>query len=234
MNGPQSTRTETRAQKAKEIVRDLIDRRDLDGFRAWAREARNPGRPLISLLFDPDPLVRWRATEALGVVARIGKGKKARRVREIIRRLLWLMNDESGSLMAHAPEAIAEMLVHAPSLVEEYGPILLSSVGTSPFERGVHWAMARFASVNPAVVADCAGALTEALHDKDPFVRAHALLALQAVDPRAAVEGARRLADDGETFSVYDFASGLMVESSVGEVAESIAASLHMEGGERK
>ena len=58
-------------------------------------------------------------------------------VGEVVRRLLWSMNDESGSVGWSAPEAVAEIVVHVPRL-DEYAEVVASSIDLDPFQRGVH------------------------------------------------------------------------------------------------
>ena len=48
------------------------------------------------------------------------------RARDIMRRLMWMLNDESGSSGWGAPEAMAEMMACHKGLAREYLPIFMS------------------------------------------------------------------------------------------------------------
>jgi len=92
------------AIKRKSKVKELLRERDYDNLQKWAKNMRNPQRTLLSLAYDTDELIRWRAIEAIGKVAQIQAESDIEKVRDLIRRLLWLMNDESGGLGWHSPE----------------------------------------------------------------------------------------------------------------------------------
>ena len=49
-----------------------------------------------------------------------------RSVRDHLRRLLWLMSEESGGICWRAPEAMAEIVHRTPRLFSEYAPVVMS------------------------------------------------------------------------------------------------------------
>lgn len=110
--------------KDKNEARRLLEKRDFDGLFLWMQSVRSPLRIVFSLTFDTDELIVWRAIEATGKIAAATAASDVEKVRDFIRRLLWLMNDESGALGWHAPEVIGEILVNVPSLIEEIGVLL--------------------------------------------------------------------------------------------------------------
>ena len=123
-------------QTRKKVIRKVLSNRDFKEIREWTVSERNPLRTLLSFTYDSDELMRRRAVEAIGLVADHRARKNLEKVRDFIRRLLWLMNDESGGLARLAPEMIGEILVNVPSLIDEYGPLLFSFLQEEPFERG--------------------------------------------------------------------------------------------------
>jgi len=129
-------------------LRELLEKKSYKELLNWAVQNRNPLRPLSSLLFDEDSLIRFRAIEVLGKVAAIEYKKDPERVRRQIGRFLWLMNDESGGICWNAPQAIGEILYNVPDLIPEYGPILTSYFDEEPFEVGSRWGVARAALKN--------------------------------------------------------------------------------------
>ena len=94
-----------RTYKAK--IRELLMKRDIDGLLAWAESRRSSQRVLFSLALEVDDLIAWRAVEAIGQVMARQAADDLERVRDTIRRLFWLMNDESGGLGWRSP-------VHGP------------------------------------------------------------------------------------------------------------------------
>ncbi len=88
-------------------------------------------RELTGPLFACLPLaapVRDRAAEALGrAVARMA-GESREEARNVVRRFMWHMNEESGNIGWGIPEAFGAVLAHNRKLAEEFGPILISYI----------------------------------------------------------------------------------------------------------
>lgn len=194
----------------KERVRQLLAHRDLAGLVSWAGESRDPLGALLSVTYDRDELIRWRAIEAIGAAAALLATSDIEKVRDFIRRVLWLMNDESGGVAWHAPEAIGEILFRIPSLASEYGRLLFQFLRLPPFEAGAHFALARIAAKCPELIRECEQALRRSLEDINPAVRAWARIALRE-EP---------VPDDAE-LRLYDFSSGELRRTTVSDAVES-------------
>ena len=93
----------------KTAVREILADRDFNAVAAWADSVRSPQRVLFSLALDADELIAWRAIEAIGKMAAIQAESDLEKIRDSVRRLLWLMNDESGGLGWRSPEMIGEI-----------------------------------------------------------------------------------------------------------------------------
>ena len=199
----------------REAARRLLERFDLDGVAAWARAEPRAIGLLQSLLFDEDELLRWRAVEALGRAAAVRAEPGLEPVRELLRRTLWLMNDESGGLLWNGPQVLGAVLANVPPLCDEFASIVASYLEEEPFRAGTRWALWRLAAVRPGVVADLAAGLAASLADADPAVRGLGALALSA----AGAVAASPLAEDGATFAFFDFRTGAMRTATVGEAA---------------
>jgi hypothetical protein len=204
----------------KTEVKELLRRRDYAALLRWAASTRNPQRILISLSFDRDELLRWHAIAAFGRIAALQAEENLEKVRDSIRRLLWLMNDESGGLGWHAPEMIAEILVNVPTLIPEYAGLLPSYLHEEPFERGTHFAVYRVALVDPKPFVEHVPALTASLDDPDPAIRAYAALALRAITGSSGDPAAGKPQPDDATFMFYDFESGELRETTVNGILE--------------
>ncbi|MFC1853317.1 DVU0298 family protein [candidate division CSSED10-310 bacterium] len=202
-------------QRVKQLLRD----RDWNGLTDWFAQVRNPIRILRGILYDPDPLIRWRAVEAMGKATRQVTDHNMEKGRNIVRQLLWLMNDESGGLLWNGPEVIALILQEVPALLDEFGPLLTTFLREEPFEQGTHWALSLVVKQKPHLFLNSVQVLSESLQDPNPSIRAHALLALQEIDEEVAAAGAIELQNDGTTFSTYDLATGEICQKSVRDIA---------------
>jgi len=208
----------SRNLKRKESVRALLLARDREEITAWARRERNPFRPVTSLLFDSDEQIRWRAIEALGWIAEQEYAKDPERVRRFIRRILWLMNDESGGICWNGPEVIGEVVRNVPPLVSEYGQLLPSFFAEEPFEAGSRWAVARVAQADKAIFLSSGDALLTSLDHPDSDIRGYSLLALNALDYPISQEYKDKLKGDSSVLSIYDFHSGRLLRKQIAEL----------------
>lgn len=203
----------------KNIVRRKLINREMATLEEQARESSGILRTLSSLLYDHDALIRWRAIEALGKVSKIIFEDDPEKVRRQIRRILWLMNDESGGLCRNGPETIGEIIYNNPELIEEYGPVLISFLNEEPFEAGTRWAMARIANIDPSIFSDSISILERSLDDPDPAVRGFSLKALDELNDISAVDKIEALKADNSIFVDYDFDRGIPIEVTVKQYA---------------
>jgi hypothetical protein len=147
-----------------------------------------------------------------------GRGKE--KIRDLIRRLLWLMNDESGGIGWRAPEMIGEILVRVPDLIKDFFSLLPAYFDEEPFERGSRFAVYRVAAVFPEILDTCRDRLKKSLSDPDPQVRAYAVLALSINRSGSVAVDLSSLYDDDNEILLYDFDSGVLIRSTVGRVAQ--------------
>lgn len=90
----------------------------------------HPPHQLINGLFialcNQQELVRWRAICGFGWLVPIIADKDPESARNVMRRFLWSLNDESGGIGWGAPEAMAEIMFHCTLLRHEYLHMLIS------------------------------------------------------------------------------------------------------------
>lgn len=83
---------------------------------------------LIPSLYSPDEVVRTKAVSAFGVLIKRLAEEDMEAARNVMRRLMWSLNDESGGIGWGAPEAMAEAMARHEGLAEEYAPIIISYI----------------------------------------------------------------------------------------------------------
>ncbi|TKJ40112.1 hypothetical protein CEE37_10275 [candidate division LCP-89 bacterium B3_LCP] len=188
----------------KTVATGYLKAKDWEGLLCWSENERAAIRILSSLALDLDPLIHWRAIEGLGKLFAGLAVNDMGKVKQYIRRQLWGMNDESGSVIWSAPETIAEIITNVPSLIEKYGIILASSIDLEPFPRGVHWGIARISSVNPAIYSETVPVLRQSLSSSDPVIRGCSVIALNNIDPRGSYAHIDNLKTDEVVFEMYD------------------------------
>lgn len=194
-------------------TRERLLARDFESFAKEAAGGRNTFGPLFSFLSDPDTLMRRRAAEAMGRTAAVCGAERAR---EAVRRLLWMMNDESSNYAPNAPDALGEILLNRPELMDEIAPILHSFADTPPFEAGVMRAARRLAALPPAPPMEI---FLNAAASPVAEVRAAAAAALAAFAPTGAREAAAKLLEDESPVEWYDYKSGEITLTTVARLA---------------
>jgi hypothetical protein len=208
----------------KRLVRELLVARDLESLVAEVRRDRRVVGALSTLLYEPEALLRWRAVEALGATAAAVAETNIEAVRDLLRRQLWLMNDESGGAGWHAPETIAAVVVNVPELIDGFGVLLGSYLHEEPLQAGAHWGVAVVAAVRPNLFADLVGELTASLTSPDPFIRGCAVFALAALDDKALAEATILLRDDRGVVELYSRDTGRLRDTSIGEIVRRVTA----------
>ncbi len=136
---------------------------------------------LFPLLYRQDEIIKWRAVISMGFFVAQMAQEDMESARNVVRRLMWNLNDESGGIGWGSPEAMGEILARQESLAGEYAPILLSYVKKDGnylelpmLQRGLLWGIGRFSEGRPYIVAGAKSHFFHYLESKDPAVRGHA------------------------------------------------------------
>lgn len=76
--------------------------------------------PLVARLWDPDPQIRRGAAGAIGRAAAAHPGRGL----EVVRRLMWALNDESATNGAYGIPALGEIGRRCPDMMANFVPAL--------------------------------------------------------------------------------------------------------------
>ncbi len=146
----------------KKEVWNILEKEDIDS--ALNSLNKFPPTKVVSLLIGAflhvKEEVRWKAVIAFGyVVSRIAE-IELEKARIVIRRLIWMLNEESGGMAWGVPEGFAEALYNHEVLKNEYLSIFVSYIWNTedtqkykadnylefpPAQRGVIWGLGRLA-----------------------------------------------------------------------------------------
>ena len=208
----------------KRDLRELLDQGQLEQIAETAVNRKRVLGSLVSLTFDPDPLIGWRSVEAMGLAASRIALHDPEYVRNHLRRLHWLLSEESGGLCWRAPEAMAEIVRHRPKLFADHIPIIVSLIlnmadeDLDHFRAGILSAIGRLCPVAGDHIQGVLPAVSSALNDSDPQVRGMAAWCLGQAG-QAKLLGARPdlLSDDGPV-SLYE--DGTINRISVGHLVQ--------------
>jgi len=223
---------------ASDFKRRIISRLKTEPLDAVLAEVRRfPPRqavsPLIAGLSHAGGNVKWHAVSALGVVMAVLAEKDMEAARNIMRRLMWSLNDESGNIGWGVPEAMAEILANHDGLAEEYAHILVaymredgSYLKLTPLQRGLIWGIGRLAEARPDLLEkwEAPAYLLPYLDSEDPGVRGLAARALGILQVEGAKGKLTVLKNDSSGVLLYD--KGKLETRTVGDLAGEALASI--------
>ncbi|CCO08113.1 DVU0298 family protein [Desulforamulus hydrothermalis] len=190
----------------REATEKLLSRHQHEELADLAVQNRAAVKYLFRCFYHPYGLRRWQAIEGLGRVAEALALKEPESVREIIRRLLWSMNDESGNSNWSAPEAVGEIIYRRPDLFGEFVPIVVNAAAEEIFHRGIAWALGRIGQRRPDLVQEFIPLLINSLTHPAAEVRGYAAWALGQLgsSARSALTELNRLLDDRSEVEMYE------------------------------
>jgi hypothetical protein len=202
----------------KKEVKEALEQGDLEAVADLAQQDKAVLRMLVSLAYNKDELLSWRAIEAMGLVAGALNPVRLDAVRDAVRRLLWSMGEESGGIGWTAAEMLGEILRSDPEVFSDIIPIVWSFREEENFRAGTIRAMGRVAEKRPDLTAFVVADLGEMFSDRNPEVRGHAAWAAGVLGAASLREMVASLAGDGETLLFYR--EGELNPVTVGELAQ--------------
>jgi hypothetical protein len=166
--------------------------------------------PLFGLLYEADPMLRWRTVTAMGAVVAHLAGRDMESARVIMRRLMWNLNDESGGIGWGSPEAMGEILACHEKLAGEYAAIVISYLNPhgnylehEGLQQGLLWGYGRLAHARPQQMAAGARFLEPFLSSSVPALRGLSTWAAAAVIDPVLKDAIRPLRSDSAVITLY-------------------------------
>jgi hypothetical protein len=208
-----------RSAKRDQIIQLLLD----GNFPALAELSAQTGGVitiLLSFTFDPDSLLHWRATEAIGHLAK----SQPKQIKDIIPRLLWSLNEDSASFGWGAAAVLGEIGKNNYALVEDIILMLFHFLEEDFTREGILWGLGRLGQTQPQVVQEAAPRIQACLDDPNPQVKTYAAWSLGIIGCQAAIPDLQRLAADPALVKLYE--SDTLRETTVGQIAREALARL--------
>jgi HEAT repeat protein len=181
--------------------------------------------PLLSFLYSGDERLKWRTVSAIGFVMSAMADENMEAAREIMRRLIWNLNDESGGIGWGSPEAMGEIMASHEKLAKEYAHLLASYIRPDGnplehalLERGVLWGLGRLAQDRSHLLRNTAPYLLPYLRSNDPFHRGLAAWALGFFKADVSREPLEPLLNDRTQIRVFE--NGRLSDFRICELAQ--------------
>ena len=212
------------ARSIKSRVRQLLVDYRIDEIVDYFNDEPRVRRALMSLLFDSDPKICMRSVFTLGRVSGREAESDADAARETIRKILWQMGEESGGLCWYGSEAIGEILINVPELVNDFWNILVVYTKEEPFERGSYRALYRLSGEYGKLGDDHTTAFVSGLEEHDPAIRIYSLLGLSLIGADEITIADSLVEDKSET-EIFENETGEFEKRTVGTVASDVLES---------
>lgn len=204
----------------KTTIRELLVRRNLAEVAKAAGERRRVLPILVALTFDADPEISCRAVEALGVAADRVTEEDPAPVREQLRRLYWLISEESGGICWRAPEAMAEIVRRRPREFGDYISIIvllireMAEEDLQHFRPGTLRAIGRLSDVVGEYLPEVLPSIVSALDDPNSQSRGMAIWCLEQLGKSDLLAERGDLSTDEGSVALYE--EGTLRQTTVG------------------
>lgn len=195
-------------------------------------------KPLFSCLCSCEPLVKWHAVSAMGRTVATLADRDMEEARVVMRRFMWMLNDESGGIGWGVPEAMAEVLACHAALAAEYTHILVAFMREDGFylelpalQQGLLWGVARLAEAAPELLRakEAPRYLLPYLETADPAVNGLCCLALGRLADQRLIPSLSPFTHDARPIILYQ--AGDFVTTAVGDLARQAIARLATSAG---
>ncbi len=198
----------------REQIVTLLKEGNFSGLTQLAGQEPGVAAILMQFFYDPGDLLQWRALEGLGYVA----GSHPEQVQKLIGRLIYLLNEDSGSNGWGAAAALGEIGRHQISLVKEIIPMFVGFLEEAFSQEPMLWGVGRLAKVHPDLLDEVLPVIVPFLTSPRPQVRALAAWCLGTAGYRPAADALQALRGDEQPVQLYDH--GNLLQTTVGRVAQ--------------
>lgn len=203
--------------RLKKDIKESLKKKDFESVVRRAVNDKKVFRILISLSYDKEDLLCWRAIEAMGKAAGAVAERDPSAVRNVVQRLIWSMSEESGAIGWSAPEMLGEIVRNSPRAFADIPSIILSFREEEMFLKGILWAIVRIAGIVETPLRGADELALECLGHEDAGVRGLALMALSQMRIGRARDSIEAMGSDAARFRTYE--DGELREREVREMA---------------
>ena len=160
---------------------------------------------------------RWYALSALEALASEFAVQYDEIYRNVIRRAVWAMADESGNVPWAAPEMMAVVIKSAPAQYKEFVKIMVHNGLDSPMcHYGVLWAIGYLGPDYYDEVAPFLPKLEKFLDNKNDELRGLAVWALKALQYKPAFDKINAMAEDEAVAWIYE--DGILQQKTIRQI----------------
>jgi len=210
----------SKRRQLREKIVPLLQAGDFPALTKLAGQESGVAAILMQFLYEPGALLYWRALEGLGQVA----GSHPEQAGKLVNRLLYLLNEDSGSNGWGAAAALGEIGRNQIALVKEIIPMFIGILAEPFSQASMLWGVGRLAEVQAELLHEVLPEIVPFLTSPEPQLRGLAAWGLGKARYRPAAEAIQALTGDEHPVQLYD--RGRLLETTVGQLAREALASL--------
>lgn len=185
--------------RLKSEIKKILLSRNYDAL--FNLNLKKASSTLISFLYGEELLI-FRASEALGIICGELEKEDVEFVRNILRRLFWHLNDESGAYCKGAPVAIGEIGRNAAVAFEGFKNMTVSLLDNEEVEiKYVIYAIGRAAKNLKDAYPNPIEKLKPLIYHENAEIRGYAAWALVEL---GTINGLEHLINDDSEIVIYD------------------------------
>lgn len=202
----------------KDEIRTYLSNNELDKLVELASRDKRTTRQLTAFLYHEDELMRWRAAEAFGVIARDPYILSVEKLQIIISRLTLNLEDRSGGNAWSSMEAVGAIIAARSYQLEDQIPKLFSFIHDARLWKGLLWSVRKIGEQNPGLLQKRLHLVIGLLRNPSNTTRGHAAWALGVIGDGDSIEILESLQKDKHDIRIYE--RGELLEITVGELAK--------------
>lgn len=200
-------------RKTRQRVREILKSNDRQA--ALDRLEKIPDKQvvghLLSHFYTPDELIKFRSVTAMGFAGKRLADRHMENARNLMRRLMWNLNDESGGIGWGSAEAMGEIMGRSPALADEYASILFSFLDPKAnyienpvLQQEVLWGIGTCIIAFPDKMTPyLAGLVAWFLDSEDTIKKGYAVRALASAGARNAAPLPGYILEDTKKIQLY-------------------------------
>jgi len=207
----------TRKKANKNLVREMVQDRDIEGLVALSFDDKKTLRLLQRQLYEPDEARRWAVAALIGEVCSRVATRKPGMVSDLLHLLFEACSDSASSNWG-AVESIGFIIAGRPDIYGSFTRYLLAYIGDPSTRVQVLWALGTIAERRPDLVRNTSFYQLVGLLDSPvAAVKGHMLRILGRLKAKEVAGRIRMLQEDKTPLIIFE--NGRPVETSIGALA---------------
>ncbi len=207
-------------RQLKKNIKELVETDDFNTIKTYVDKESRTLSVLYSMSYDKNSISCWRCIQYIGrIVGRLGDDDYEA-ARGYIRRFMWDVTEESGTIGWSVPEILGETIRENPAPFMDIIPLIFSLYDEEmPFRSGVLYAIGRIGEKYPEYVKDGLRLIKKGLETDDKEISASAIVTAKRLKLHEMDEIIKKLKDKKEKIKLYS--EGKLIDFTIGELARS-------------